>query len=148
MIRIEKSVVINRPVQEVWDFVTDLTNSPRWTRSGSALRQTSDGPPGVGATIESRRQLFGRFEVKSQSIVVTEYEPNHSVSYEARVPLLRRAAQRLLFEAVAEGTRLTRSTEVEPGRALRVLQPVVPRLIRAIHTTELARLKRLIEAGG
>jgi len=147
MVRIEKSVLINRPVQEVWDFVTDLMNSPRWTRSGSELRQISDGPPGVGAKIESRRRFFGRVEIKSQSIVVTEWEPNRSVAYVAKVPLLGRAVQRLSFEPAEEGTRLTRSTEVEVGGALRWLQSMLPRLIGSMHTTELASLKRLIEGG-
>jgi len=145
MIRIEKDVVINRPVQDVWDFVTDLRNSPQWTRSGSELRQISDGPPEVGARMESRRQLFGRLEIKSQSIVVTEWDPNHAVAYVAKVPLLGRAVQRLSFEPTGEGTRLT-STEVEVGRALRWLQTWLPRLIGSIHATELASLKRLIEA--
>jgi uncharacterized membrane protein len=44
MLRIDVTTLISRPVQEVWDFFNDLTNSPRWTRSGSEVRQTSDGP--------------------------------------------------------------------------------------------------------
>ena len=45
--RIAVSTLINRPLQEVWDFSMDLSNSSQWTASGSELRQTSTGPPGV-----------------------------------------------------------------------------------------------------
>jgi uncharacterized protein YndB with AHSA1/START domain len=146
MLRIEISVMINRPVHEVWDFITDLRNSPRWTRSGSEVRQTSEGALGVGATLESRRRVLGRFEIKSQTILVTEYEPNRAFSYTAKIPLLRGGGARLTFEPAEEGTRLTRSTEVELGRALRWLQPILARVLRSAQETELANLKRLIEA--
>src|SRR6266550_2225627 len=74
MLRIDVTTLIARPVQEVWDFFIDLTNSPRWTRSGSELRRTSPGALGVGATLESVRPMFGR-EIKSQTIEVTRYAP-------------------------------------------------------------------------
>jgi len=53
MLRIEVSTLVSRLVPEVWGYFIDLTNSARWTRSGSELRQTSDGALGVGATINS-----------------------------------------------------------------------------------------------
>src|SRR5207245_8974345 len=78
MVRIDVTIVISRPVQEVWDFFIDFTNSSHWTRSGSELRQTSEGPVGVGTTVESVRPMFGR-EIKSQRLVATRYEPPHLV---------------------------------------------------------------------
>ena len=143
--RITKSVLINRPVEVVWAFVTDLRNTPNWTRSGSELRLTSEGPPQVGATVEGRRRLFRRFDIKTQGIVISEYEPNHAFSIDATVPLMGRANQRLLFEPVAGGTRLTRSGDL---KLRRIIQPLVPRLIGSVWTTELANLKRLIEGAG
>ncbi len=146
MLRIELSTVIYRPVETVWDFVNDLSNSPRWTASGSELRQTSDGPSRVGSTIESRRRLLGRFEIKSQTLVLTEYEPNRAVSYAADVAFIGRANARITFERTEDGTRLTRLTEGELGRGTRWLQPILDRVIRWGQGIEMANLKRLIEA--
>src|SRR5439155_23911975 len=84
MVRLDVSRVIDRPVQEVWDFFVDLTNSPRWTRSGSELRQTSEGPLGGGSTVESVRPLFGR-EIKSQRMVATAFDPPQRISFTADV---------------------------------------------------------------
>jgi hypothetical protein len=75
MMRIAVDTQIDRPVQGVWDFFFDLANSPRWTRSGSELRQTSEGALGVGTTLVSVRPILGR-EIKSQSIVVTQTSPD------------------------------------------------------------------------
>lgn len=145
MLRIEVNTLINRPVQEVWDFFIDLKNSPRWTRSGSELRQTSEGALGLGATIESVRPMFGR-EIKSQAIVVTRYEPGHLLMYDAAVPLIGHAPGGFTFESIGDGTRLTRGGEVSLGRAEGLLGPVLARVLRGGWRTELSNLKRLIEA--
>lgn len=145
MLRIEKSVFISRPVQEVWDFVGDLKNSPGWTRSGSELRQTSEGPVGVGTTIESRRRLFGR-DVKSQSLRVVGYEPIREVVFEGSVPLLDHPKMRLSFEPSGAGTRLTRMAELELGAPLRFLQPLLSRMLSSVFESEMTSIKRLMEA--
>lgn len=145
MMRIDVSTLISRPVQEAWDFFIDLTNSPHWTRSGSELRQTSDGPLGVGMTIESVRSMFGR-EIKSQAIVVTQCEPGHLLSYAAAVPLIGHATGSFTFESGGGGTRLSRGGQLKLGRAEGLLGPSLTRVLRSGWGTELSNLKRLIEA--
>ncbi len=145
MLRIEVSTLINRPTQEVWDYFIDLTNSPHWTRSGSELRPTTTGPLGVGTTIQSVRPILGR-EIKSQTIVVTRYEPGHLISITAAIPLLGQAAGGFSFETVGGGTRLSRVGELELGRAEGLLGPTLGRVLRRGWRTEMSNLKRLIEA--
>ena len=145
MLRIAVNTLINRPVQEVWDFFIDLTNSPHWTASGSELRQTSSGPPGVGMTIESVRPIFGR-EIKSQTIEILQYEPGRFISMTTAVPLLGRAAMRFTFESVGGGTRLSREGDLGLGRAERLLGPILTDVLRKGWRTEMANLKRLIGA--
>lgn len=145
MLRIEVNTLVNRPVQEAWDFFIDLTNSPHWTASGSELRQTSAGPPGLGMTVESVRPMFGR-ELKSQRIVVTQYEPGHLISMTTAVPLLGHAAMRFTFESVGGGTRLSREGEFGLGRAQGLIGPILSRFLHKGWRTEMANLKRLIEA--
>jgi uncharacterized protein YndB with AHSA1/START domain len=145
MVRIDVTTLISRPVKEVWDFFNDLTNSPRWTRSGSEVRQTSTGPVGVGATFESVRQVFGR-EIKSQALVATEYEPERLISYTAIIPILGQVIGGYTFDSVDGGTRVSRWTEAELGRAEGLVGPLAARLFKRAQGTELANLRRLIEA--
>jgi uncharacterized protein YndB with AHSA1/START domain len=146
MAKIEVSVVINRPVQEVWDFFGDLRNSPYWTRSGSLLRQTSAGPMGVGATIESGKLVLGRFDIKSQSLVVTKYEPPERVVLMATVQILGPTTTGFTFERVEQGTRLTRTTEGEFGGLMGFVVSLVLGFLRSSHQIELGNIKRLVEA--
>ena len=145
MVRIAVNTQIDRPVQEVWDFFFDLAKSPRWTRSGSELRQTSRGALGVGTTLVSVRPILGR-EIKSQAIVVTQYAPGHMIAYTATVPLIGETTGGITFESLDGGTRLLRWGELGLGRAEGFLGPMVTRLLRSGWGTELANLKRLIEA--
>lgn len=138
------SVLIDRPVTEVWNFFSDLRNSPRWTRSGSELRQTSSGAMGVGSTVESRGQ-FGPFAITSQRLQVTEYEPNRKVWFVGKVPLIGRLVGGFLFEETAQGTRLTRTTQAELGGLLRLLGSRFVRAVGSSQQIELNTLKRLIE---
>jgi len=144
--RIEMSEVINRPVEDVWKFVTNFDNWAKAAKSGSEFRQTSEGALGVGATVESRRTILGR-SLKLHSIVITEYEPNRAFGMTDKAPGLRPATARFTFEPAPEGTRLTRSAEVELGRG-RLLEPVFAPLLRWGWRSEGAAMKRLVEAGG
>lgn len=146
MLRMEMSEVINRPVEDVWRVVTNFDNWAKAARSGSEFRQTSEGPLGVGATVESCRTIVGR-NLKLHSIVITEFEPNRAFGMTDKAPGLRRGSQRFTFEPVPEGTRVTRSVEGELGRG-RLLEPVFARLLRRFWRYEFAVMKRFIEAGG
>jgi uncharacterized protein YndB with AHSA1/START domain len=145
MTELEVAVDIRRPVSEVWAFVLDLKNSPNWTRSGSQLRQTSPGPMGVGATIESSRRILGR-DIKSQSLRVLAFEPGHALFLVSENPILGRADVRLVFEPIEGGTRVTRTSAIEPKRALRLVLRVLLPLLASAHNTEMASIKRQIEA--
>jgi hypothetical protein len=41
--RVEESVEIQRPVQEVWQFVADHGNDPKWCRKVKSVEQAGDG---------------------------------------------------------------------------------------------------------
>lgn len=145
--RMQTSVVIDRPVEEVWKFFTNLKNTPSWTRSGSELRQSSAGPMGVGATVQSHRMLLG-YDMKLQSLKVTEYEPNRTIAMSVKVGIAKGdITQRFSFEPTPAGTRLTRSGDGELRSALKPLERIFSRLLSSGWQHEFASLKRLIEAG-
>ena len=145
MLRIDVTTLISRPVQEVWDFFIDFTNSSHWTRSGSELRKTSEGPLGVGTTIESVRPMFGR-EIKSQRLVATRYEPPHLVSFTAVVPFIGDLIGGFTLESVDGGTRLSRWGELNAGGLKGAIGSALAPVVRRSWSTELSNIKRLIEA--
>ena len=71
MAKVQHSVVIGSPVEEVFAFVTDLGNASLWQSWAVEASYTSDGPLGVGASYVYVARFLGR---KIDSLVKTRFE--------------------------------------------------------------------------
>jgi carbon monoxide dehydrogenase subunit G len=143
MTTITQSVTVNRPVAEVWDFISNFENTTRWSRGVLEARQTSDGPLGAGATLQTVVKAFGRR--RTADYLVTEYEPNRAFAFKVTSgPLSSRA--RYCVEPAGAGTRLTASGEAEATGPYRLLAPILVRILKRHSQDDLANLKRILEA--
>jgi len=79
MARAEVSTTINRPIEEVFAVLSDLSNNPKWA-SGSVEtpKKTSDGPIGVGTTWHTVGKFLGR-RIESDA-EYTEFEANRKIA--------------------------------------------------------------------
>jgi uncharacterized protein YndB with AHSA1/START domain len=57
---LQAEVLIARPVDEVFSFVEDARNRPRWDASADSEELTSPEPIGVGTTVRTRLRSMGR----------------------------------------------------------------------------------------
>jgi len=104
MVKVETSVMINRPIAEVFEFVVNPESGPQWESGLLEARKTSKGPMGVGATWQEVRQFLGR-RIESTD-EVTEYEPNKKFSFKsASGPFPVEGGY--TFESANGGTRVT-----------------------------------------
>lgn len=145
MARFDQSVTINRPIEEVFAFVSDLDNQARW-RSGLDLAElTSDGPFGVGATYREVERILGR--KMERTMEVTEFEPNVKCSFKSTSgPVVFSAT--VSFEAQDDGIRVSMTADAELGGVFRVAEPMVVRMGRRQMESDLANLKELLEGQG
>ena len=140
---ITQSVTVNRPVEEVWDFIGSFENTTRWSRGVLEARQTSDGPLGVGSTLQTVVQAFGRR--RTADYLVTEYQPDHGFAFKVTSgPMTSRA--RYSVEPAGAGTRLTASGEAEATGLYKLLAPILVRTLKRHSEDDLANLKRILEA--
>ena len=140
---ITQSVTVNRPVEEVWDFLSNFENTTRWSRGVLEARQTSEGPLGVGSTLQTVVRAFGRR--RTADYLVTEYEPNHAFAFTVTsAPMTSRA--RYSIEPAEAGTRLTASGEAEATGLFKLLAPIVVRTLKRHSQDDLNNLKRILEA--
>ena len=143
MLRVEASVVINRPVEEVFAFVTTPENDPQWRSGMLESKQTSEGPKGVGTTEQGVVQLLGRrIEWTAEA---TEYEPNKKVKDKVAAGPMS-AEQSQTFEPVEGGTRFTLVLEGETGGFFRLAEPIVIRILQRDLEADVANLKDILEA--
>lgn len=58
--RAEVRVRINRPVSEVFDYISNYNNNVNWQEGVVSSQQVTSGPAGVGTQVSYTRKLMGR----------------------------------------------------------------------------------------
>ena len=140
--RVERSILVHCPPEEVFTFLTRVENAGQWQGGTVETRLTSTGPVGIGSTMMHVGKFLGRrIEGTSQ---VYDYEPNRSFAYRTVRGLP--VDIRYRFEPVAEGTRLTAIYGGEPGNFFRLAGPLVERATAKTLEGDLGRLKKVLEA--
>ncbi len=143
MAKVEIGIVINRPVEEVFAFLSNPENNPKWNSVSSEVKITSAGPIGVGTTYRAVIKALGR-RIEGEN-EFTEYEPNRKFTFKSKsgpVPL----ESRWTFERVEGGTRVTETGVAELGGFFKLAEPLLVRMIKRQSEADLANLKDLMEA--
>ena len=143
-IREELSVVIDRPIEEVFAFATEPENEPLWQSTSLETEQTSGGPVGVGTTFRNTSKFLGR-RIDSTYEVTGNEPPRRRCVRVTSGPIPGSGCY--LFEPAEGGTRFTQRFEAEIGGFFRLAEPLVGRAIRRQMEADMATLKDLLEAG-
>ncbi len=142
MINEEKSVVINRPIKEVFTYVSDLRHSAEWQAGLLEVRQTTDGPQGVGTQFAFVRKFLGR--KMEASIEFVEYKPTTIVTFRTTSgPMPVKSSY--LFAPTPEGTQVTSKIEMEPGGFSKLAEPLIAASLKRELEAGLGELKDLLE---
>lgn len=139
-------ITINRPRDEVFAFVGDLTHDPQWFRGVKTSRVVSDVPSGVGTQYEQVTRLFG--VAFTARVVVTAYDPPRSMALRSIRSATPFEAVYRLDEVDGVGTRYTLDAVVSGAGLYRVFGPVFLPLLRRATAKRLAILKRVLESPG
>ncbi len=142
MTNIEHSVIINRPADEIWKFMSKIEDIPAWDIGVVDARITSEGLLGVGSTIETRRQFFGRQRVGK--VQITEWQPPRMAAFQMKLEQAT-ATQRYLIEPLEHGTKLTVVAELLFNGWWKWVAPVMARMLKRDESGDLANIKRIME---
>jgi uncharacterized protein YndB with AHSA1/START domain len=143
MVKIEQSVVINRPVEDVFAFMSNPKNDPQWQSDTTETEITSQGPIGVGTTYRDVTEFLGR---RIESIYeFTEYEANRKLSLKTTSGPIPIEAT-ITWESVEDGTEVNFSASGEVGGFFKLAEPLVGRMTQRTWATNYANLKDLLES--
>ena len=82
MVNVESSIVINRPIAEVFAFVADFENHPKWEMNFQKVKRLTSTPTGVGTTYQCELKLPG--QSATSKFEITEYETNKKIAFEEK----------------------------------------------------------------
>jgi uncharacterized protein YndB with AHSA1/START domain len=141
MATFENTVTIRRPIEEVFGFLSDFENIPKWNYAIAETHKVSQGPVGVGTIYQQVRSVPSWSEERFE---VTAYNPPRQLEIQGQLgPFPSRLSYAL--DAVPEGTRVTNSVELELRGPGRLLGPVAVPRVRDAVAANLQKLKELLE---
>jgi uncharacterized membrane protein len=139
--KVESSIVINHPLDEVFAFAGDFANDTQWFTPVVESTPTSDEPMGVGKTFKRAGRLMGMR--MGEMAEVTEYEPGKKSCFKSTSGPIPNTNCRT-FASEGAGTRVTIVLEATPGGFFKLMQPMLASAMNKAESN-LATLKSLLE---
>jgi uncharacterized protein YndB with AHSA1/START domain len=145
MIKSSASVDVDRPAGEVFRYVADLRNEPKWHSDIASVPSDTDPVPVVGKTYPV---TFKPFLGKTDgSFTAVEVEPDERIVYRATLGGLSPTIT-YTVASTGSGARFTRSVEMSPSGVLVVLTPMMALMVPRRNQTFVENLKQAIESTG
>ena len=139
-----RSVTIQRPIEDVFEVMTDVEKTGIWFPGNVEEHWTSPAPHGVGSTRHAVVKMLGRRS--ENDALVTEFEPPHRAVMRGTSPNAPFVVA-LTFEPERAGTRVDVTSEITLHGASRIFGPLVSAVYGRAWARGLANLKRLMESG-
>jgi uncharacterized protein YndB with AHSA1/START domain len=143
MARIEESIEIKRPVEQVFGYTTDAKSWPRWQSIIVEADQTSPGPVAVGTTFRGTSRMMGR--TMPWTAKATEFEANRKYGKNIDSGPMT-IDQHNTYLSVEGGTKFTILYDMKVGGFLKLMSPVLAGSMRRELKKSLGNLKRVLEA--
>jgi len=139
----EESIVINRPIDSVFNFILDGTNNPRWRPAVLDIQRVPGKPSGVGAVYKQGlkgpggRRIDGDYEI-------VESRPGELIRFQVIAGPARPTGM-YRFESVGNSTRVTFALDLEPKGLSRLMSPMIASTMKSEVAT-LSNLKAYLES--
>jgi carbon monoxide dehydrogenase subunit G len=140
VIRIEHSLEISRPPEDVFAVLVDLDRLPDW--QSSAIEARSDGPLELGSHVHEKRRFLGR--ELADELEVVAFDPPRRLTLRSQGGPLRLTVDHELVPN-GGGTRLTVVASGKPGGVMKFAGPMIERRAREEIRSDFDRLKELLE---
>jgi carbon monoxide dehydrogenase subunit G len=142
MITFESTESIAWPAADVFAFVSDVRNDPRWHTDVLEARLVEGASVAQGSTFAI---TFKPFMGESEgTVTVAEYQPPNRVVLRSRMGKMQPATI-LTVAPDGGGSRITRRIEMEATGLLRLMAPFMGGMARKRNAGFLANLKRALE---
>lgn len=141
--RVEGEIVIERPPEEVFDFVGDECNEPQYNPRMTRADKISSGPIGVGTRFRS--VMTGVGGATEMTIEFTGYDRPSRITEKVQLSNMDINGA-LFFEPVPEGTRMKWIWDLEPHGINKLMGPLVRRIGEQQERTIWTSLKHVLES--
>jgi uncharacterized membrane protein len=140
VLEFENTIPIDRPIDEVFAFLSDFENIPKWNYYVLEVRQLSESPIGIGTTYHQVRKT------DEQDFRIIEFEPNHSVAVKTLPQSSPSFERRFTLYEEGDTTRIRDQWKLDTGRPA-LLERLARGRVKSAVSENLSKLKELLQEG-
>ena len=140
MIKFENQITIDLPISDVFPFVTNLENIPKWNYFVQSVSKTFTGSTGIGSIYHQVRKN------DSQDLKIVELQPNKSLVVETIPPSKPSLRREIVFHVRDESTTVVDRWELSFG-LFGPLETLAGNKVKSAVKENLKKLKELLETG-
>jgi uncharacterized membrane protein len=140
VLEFENAVRINRPINEVFEFLSDFENMPKWNYFVLEVTKTSEGPTGIGTTYHQVRKT------DEQYFHIIEFEPYHKVAVKTLPQSSPQLEMRFTLDAEGTTTIIRDEWKLDTGKPA-FIEKLTRGRVKSAVAENLAKLRELLETG-
>jgi uncharacterized membrane protein len=141
LLEFSNKLEIRRPIAEVFQFLSNFENMPKWNYFVVNVKKISDGPVGINTAFRQKRKT------DSQEYKIVEYEPKKRVAIEFQPPSVKLTMRFMLQTSHNDNDTLV----VDEWRFDTGISALFARIgatnVKAAVAENLEKLKQLLETG-
>jgi polyketide cyclase/dehydrase/lipid transport protein len=139
---VQGDIVINRPIDEVFDFVADERNEPKYNPQMTLAEMVTPGPIGVGSKFHF---VMTGVRAADSVIELTEFDRPRRLGSTTHISNMDINGT-LLFEPQGQSTKMKWLWNIEPRGFIKLLGPIVRRMGERQELAIWTGLKKVMEA--
>ena len=144
MINFELGTLVDRPLQDVFDFLSNPLNLPKWQSMIASIEQVTPGATAVGSKYNVHAELLGRHI--DGVMEITAFEPPAKFGFTNQAGPMQ-VTVTMALKPAGTGVKITLNAQGNPGGLFKIAEGVLAGQVKGQMEANLARLKTLLEAG-
>ena len=145
MINLDLSTLVDRPMPEVFTFLSNPLNLPKWQMMIAKIEQVTPGAPGVGSKYKVAAEMLGR---KIDGLMeITSLEPPTRFGFTNQAGPMQ-VTVTVSLKPAGTGAHISLNAQGNPGGLFKIAEGMLTGQVKSQMEANLARLKTVLEAGG
>ena len=142
MITFDFGGLVDRPIKDVFAFVSNPNNMSQWNSTVVSLQQAIPGTVEVGTKFKTVGEMMGR-RVEGE-MQITIHEPDTQCGFQLQAGPMQ-VNLTFAFKTVGTGTKISLNAQGNPGGIFKLAEGVMAGQVKSMMEGNLARLKTALE---
>jgi carbon monoxide dehydrogenase subunit G len=144
MITFDLSTLVDRPMPEVFTFLSNPLNLPKWQSMVASIEQVTPGAVNVGSKYKVSAEMLGR---KIDGLMeITTFAPPDKFGFTNQAGPMQ-VTVTVTLKPVGTGAKIALHAEGNPGGIFKIAEGALAGQVKSQMEGNLARLKSVLEAG-